>query len=69
MVARASHDTIYDSTETWETSVRILPWANSGHVTITVQWMSLGLKRFRPRAPMLTLATKKLSTGANGQIT
>ena len=44
----------------FETRVRTLPWASSGHVTRSMSPQRL-------RYPMLTFATKKLSTGANGQ--
>ena len=44
-----------------ETRVRTLPWASSGHVT------TRSMSPHQLRSPMLTFATKKLSTGANGQ--
>ena len=47
--------------ETRETRVRTLPWASSGHVT------TRSMSPQHLRSPMLTFATKKLSTGANGQ--
>ena len=46
---------------TRETRVRILPWASSDHVT------TRSTSPQHLRSPMLTFATKKLSTGANGQ--
>jgi hypothetical protein len=41
-----------------ETRVRTLPWASSGHVTTITRSL------LRRRSPMLTVATKMLSTGA-----
>ena len=40
---------------------RTLPWASSGHVT------TRSMSPQHLRSPMPTFATKKLSTGANGQ--
>ena len=47
--------------ETREIRVRTLPRASSGHVT------TMSPQHLRSRMPVLTFATKKLSTGANGQ--
>ena len=44
-----------------ETRVRALPWASIGHVT------TRSTSPQHLRSPMLTFATKKLSTGANEQ--
>ena len=49
----------YDD-ETRETRARTLPWASNGNV--------IALAMSRLRSQTLTLATMKLSTGANGQV-
>ena len=46
---------------TRETRVRILPWASSGHVT------TRSMSPQHLRSPMLIFATKKRSSGSNGQ--
>ena len=48
--------------ETREIRVQTLPWASSVHVT------TRSMSPQPPRSPMLTFATKKLSTCANGQL-